>query len=99
MFAISIPSLEIYQQLVHHLTGAESRLYTKQEAETRIHIPASDLGTDFGVGAPRDELDFVRHLIQHCQREERKRAGRRIFGGEEINNRERLGLESEVAGM
>jgi hypothetical protein len=43
----------------------------------------SDFGTDFGVGAPRDEFDFVRHLIQHCRGRERKRAGRRIFGGEE----------------
>lgn len=33
---------------------------------TPLDIPVSNLATESRMGAPRDELDFVGHLIQHC---------------------------------
>jgi hypothetical protein len=74
---------EIYQQLAPSVTGAASPPEIAGGAQNDDNIPTGDLGTDLRVGAPRDEFDFVRHLVQHCQRREEKRAGRRIFGGEE----------------
>lgn len=38
----------------------------RPESRTVANIPTGNQRTEFPVGAPRDELDFIGHLIEHC---------------------------------
>lgn len=40
-------------------------LFLFHSTATLLDIPVSDQSTELWVGAPRYELDFIRHLVQH----------------------------------
>lgn len=61
----------------HHLAAG-----SPEPMRCHLDIPTRNKSTELRVGASRDELDFVCHLIQHCGMEGgKKKRGGRFFGG------------------
>lgn len=62
VLATSMPSLGLCQPGVDAVQP-----WPRPKLEPHDNLPASDLCAQLRVGAPRDELDLVCHLVQHCQ--------------------------------